>query len=196
MHNSAIGPNARNITSRSGFYTERNLSNHYTRPPNLDHHLSSRFPSLNHGTTPWKNIEHSKEEKGLLHKQETWLGQSKQNPIEIDSLRLQIQKKIQEKRSNPPIFSQILSQEREKGLKRKASDAELDLNLSLGLESRNGDGENEEDDDNDGDDEHLALSLFTVPEASKEEMKKMKGDKYVNVGDEKARGASTLDLTL
>lgn len=193
MHNSAVGlNNARNNITRSGFYTERNSSNnHYTRPLNLDY-LSSRFPSLNHGT-PWRNTDHFQEGKGLLHKHEPWLGQSKQNPIEIDSLKLQIQQKIQEKGLlNPPIFSQILSQEREKGLKRKASDAELDLNLSLGLESRNGDEDNEEDGD-DGDDEHLALSLFTVPDASK---KMKKGGFVINVGDEKARGASTLDLTL
>lgn len=191
MHNSAVGlNNARNNITRSGFYAERNSSNnHYTRPLNLDY-LSSRFPSLNQGT-PWRNNDHFKEEKGLLHKQEPWLGQSRQNPIEIDSLKLQIQQKIQEKATNPPIFSQILSQEREKGLKRKASDAELDLNLSLGLESRNGDEDDEDEDD--GDDEHLALSLFTIPEASK---KMKKGGFVINVGDEKARGASTLDLTL
>lgn len=184
MHNSAIGLNARNLTRPAGFYTERFLSSHYNSKPaaNLDHHLSSRFPSLN-GGTPWRNDEHLKQEKG-------WLGQSKQNPIEIDSLKLQ---KIQEK---SPNLSQILSQEREKlGLKRKLAPdaAEIDLNLSLGLESRNGDeDDDDEDEEEDGDDEELGLSLYTVPEPS---TKKMKGD-FVNVGDEKARGASTLDLTL
>ncbi|XP_057808180.1 transcription repressor KAN1-like [Salvia miltiorrhiza] len=178
MHNSAIGLNSRSIT-RPGFYTERFLSSHYTR-----------LPSLN--GSAWRNDDaRLKEEKlGLIHKQEPWLGQTIQNPIEIDSLK----QKLQEKRSSPPNLTQILSQEREKlGLKRKASDAELlDLNLSLGLESRNDD----EDDDNDDGDEHLGLSLYTFPEPSKDRVaKKMKGD-FVNVGDEKARGASTLDLTL
>ncbi|KAH6777899.1 hypothetical protein C2S52_006597 [Perilla frutescens var. hirtella] len=179
VHNSAIGLNARNIT-RSGFYSERILSNLYmtARPANVDH-LSPRFPSLNQGSA-WRGDEQLKEEP--------WLGQSRQNPIEIDSLKLQIHHKILEKSSN---VSPNLSQERERGLKRKASDAELDLNLSLGLESRN----DYDDDDGDGDDEHLALTLYTVPEGSKDQMKKMK-EEIVNVGNEKARGASTLDLTL
>lgn len=168
--------NSRTIT-RQGFYTETFLSNHYTRPTNLNP-LSPRFPSLNRG----QNEEH---EQGLLHKQELWLGQSRQNPIEIDSFKLQ---KFQQK-----------SHEREKlGLgKRKASDAELDLNLSLGLESGNGDDDDEEEEeDDDGDNKELGLSLNTVPEASKDVMrKKIKGD-FANVGDEKAIGASTLDLTL
>ncbi|KAG6437059.1 hypothetical protein SASPL_101967 [Salvia splendens] len=167
--------NSRNIT-RQGFYTERFLSNHYTRPTNLNP-LSPRFPSLNRG----RNEEH---EQGLLHKQEPWLGQSRQNPIQINSFKL---KKFQQK-----------SHERAKlGLgKRKASDAELDLNLSLGLESGNVDDDDDDDDEEeDGDDEELGLSLNTIPEASKDGRKKMKGD-FANVGDEKARGASTLDLTL
>lgn len=171
------------------------LSSHYsTRATNLDH-LSSRFPSLN-GETPWRSNEHLKHEHEQLHKlQEPWLGQTRQNPTEVDSLKLQIHNKIHEKSPNSGQVMMMSQSEREGGLKRKALDAELDLNLSLGLDSRNGDITDDDDDDG-GDDEQLVLSLYTVREgSSKDERKKMKEERIV-VGNEKARGASTLDLTL
>lgn len=192
MQNSAIGLNSRNIT-RPGSYSERILSSHYPRATNNFDHLSSRFPSLIEGT-PWRSNEHLKHEHELLHKQEFGLGQTRQNPIEIDSLKIQIHNKIHDK---SPSSGQVMMRqlEREKGLKRKALDAELDLNLSLGFESRNGDITDDDDaGGGGGDDEQLELSLYTVREPSKDERKKMKEESVD--GNEKARGASTLDLTL
>lgn len=193
MQNSAIGLNSRNIT-RPGSYSERILSSHYPRATNNFDHLSSRFPSLIEGT-PWRSNELLKHEHELLHKQEPGLGQTRQNPIEIDSLKIQIHNKIHDK--SPSSGQVMMSQlEREKGLKRKALEAELDLNLSLGFESRNGDITDDDDGGGGGggDDEQLVLSLYTVREPSKDERKKMKEESVD--GNEKARGASTLDLTL
>lgn len=178
--------------TRPGFYdalTERILGSHYMKPANLD--LCSRVSSFNEGST-WRTDEDLNEEYGLLHKQEPWLGQSRQNPIELSSLKLQIQQRVHDQqrissdigRSNPPSFGQIMSH------KRKASDSELDLNLSLGLESRN---EEQQGILLDDDDEHLELSLNTTTPSSSKLIKKLKED---IVGTEKARGASTLDLTL
>ncbi|KAI3472822.1 hypothetical protein Pfo_029951 [Paulownia fortunei] len=194
MHNSTVAQNTSNKT-RPGFYgalTERILGSHYCRSANLD--LCSRISSFNEGPT-WRTNEDLKEEYGSLHKQEPCLGQSTQDPIELNSLKLIQQQRVHGQRissdierSNPPSFGQTMYRQRETGFKRKASDSELDLNLTLGLESRN-----EEQQGMLLDDEHLALSLYSTPSSSKL-IKKLKED---TVGtDENARGASTLDLTL
>lgn len=138
--------------------------------------VCSRISSFNEGSTR-RTGEILKDEYGLLHKQEIREGHFKQNPIhEINSIKLQIQQKVHEMKYC--------------GIKRKAaSDPEVDLNLSLRLESR------EEDDDDNEEEEDLALSLKTRVSTSKQTKKLVKADNNNNY-NEKARGASTLDLTL
>ncbi|KAL8526609.1 hypothetical protein ACS0TY_015710 [Phlomoides rotata] len=154
-------------------------TSHYIRQPSSKFDVCSRITSFNEGSTR-RAGDISKDGYGSLHKQEIREAQFKQTPIEINSLKLQ---KVDEKISNAPNFGQIC------GIKRKATlDPQVDLNLSLRLESRN---ENDEEEDED-----LALSLKPRASTSKQ-TKKVKADNYM-VGNyyEKARGASTLDLTL
>ncbi|KAL0450985.1 UNVERIFIED_CONTAM: putative Myb family transcription factor [Sesamum latifolium] len=200
MHNSAIGQNTISHKTRPGFYdtiTERLIGSHFYRSANLD--LCSRTSSHTDGST-WRRNEGFKEEYGPPHRQESWLGQSRQNPIQLNSSKL-IQNRVHHEqrissdtaKSNPPISSAMRDTA---GLKRKASDSdhELDLNLSLAVESRN---ELEQK----GtlimnDDEHLSLSLFTSRPSSSNLNKKLKEDESVDVHQNAIRGASTLDLTL
>lgn len=182
----------RQITSnmaRTGFYgspTERILGcSHNSRPANLD--LCTRSSSFNEESTR-RNDEDLKAEFGLLHKQEPWRVQSRQNPIDklttlnLIQQRVHLEQRILSEfsRSNHPSLDQTT---RDTGFKRKALNFELDLNLSLGLESRN-DGQQDE--------ENLSLSLYTTPSPSMLIYKKLKED----FGTENAREASTLDLTL
>ncbi|KAG8377059.1 hypothetical protein BUALT_Bualt09G0128700 [Buddleja alternifolia] len=200
MHNSTIGQNASNKT-RPGFYgtlTERILGNHYNRSANLD--ICSRISSSNEGSA-WRTNKDSKHEFGsLLHKQEPWLGQSRQNPIELNSLKL-IQQRVydhEQRVNSSDICKGIINPQtsfgqtmREiTGFKRKAPDCEVDLNLSLGVESGNEELQISLKDD----DEHLSLSLCTTPSSSSSKIvKKVKED---HLSGENAGGVSTLDLTL
>lgn len=161
--------------SRAGLYTS-----HYTRPLiSTNQDVCSRINSSFNERRITGEI--SKHEYALQHKQKINEGQFKlQNPIhEINSLKLQIQQKVDEMMH--------------RGIKRKAAlDHEVDLNLSLGVEPRN------EEDENEDEDEDLALSLKTRASTSKQITKKAKADNNnIVVGNfEKLRGASTLDLTL
>ncbi|KAL3830207.1 hypothetical protein ACJIZ3_019009 [Penstemon smallii] len=143
-----------------GTDTKRILGNHYYRSSNLDF-CSKINSSFNEGS----NL---RDKHGSMNKQESWLGQSKQNPIELQ--------RAHEEQANSSDLDHL-------GQKRKALDFELDLNLSVGIESRNERGQE--------DDETLSLSLYTTPYNSKL-FKKMKED----FASEIARGTSTLDLTL
>lgn len=203
MHNSAPGQNTISHKTRPGFYdtiTERLIGSHFYRPSaNLD--LWSRTSSHTDGST-WRRNEDFKE----VYRQEPWLGQSRQNPIQLNSSKL-IQNGVQEQRissdaakSNPPIGSAGQTMRDTARLKRKASgsDDKLDLNLSLALESRN-ESEQKGTLITDDDDEHLSLSLFTSRPSSSNLIKKLKEDDTVVHGTDQQnaiRGASTLDLTL
>ncbi|KAL0347504.1 UNVERIFIED_CONTAM: putative Myb family transcription factor [Sesamum calycinum] len=203
MHNSGLGQNTISHKTRPGFYdtiTERLIGSHFYRSANLD--LCSRTSSHTDGST-WRRNEVLKEEYGAPHRQEPWLGQSRQNPIQLNSSKL-IQTRADEQsdtaKSNPPISSAGQTMRDTAGLKRKASDSDdkLDLNLSLALESRNEleqKGRLVMDDD-----EHLSLSLFTSrPSSSSNLIKKLKeDDTIIHETDHQnaIRGASTLDLTL
>ncbi|XP_011095220.1 uncharacterized protein LOC105174731 [Sesamum indicum] len=203
MHNSAPGQNTISHKTRPGFYdtiTERLIGSHFYRPSaNLD--LWSRTSSHTDGST-WRRNEDFKE----VYRQEPWLGQSRQNPIQLNSSKL-IQNGVQEQRissdaakSNPPISSAGQTMRDTARLKRKASgsDDKLDLNLSLALESRN-ESEQKGTLITDDDDEHLSLSLFTSRPSSSNLIKKLKEDDTVVHGTDQQnaiRGASTLDLTL
>lgn len=190
MHNSTPRQNTCHKISRQGFYdnlTERILSNQYSRSVNQDL-LSTRISSFNEGSS-WR-INESKGELGSLHEQESWRGQSKQNPIcEINSLKLMQQKVCEHRTSDnrisitPQKMDGTTSFQRQTTIKRKASDCNLDLNLSLASESR----DDEKQKGLQYDESRLSLSLYT-PSLSK--LKKLKED------DNNARGASTLDLTL
>ncbi|CAA3004223.1 uncharacterized protein LOC111398319 isoform X2 [Olea europaea var. sylvestris] len=190
MHNSTPRQNTYHKISRQGFYdnlTERILSNQYSRSVNQDL-LSTRISSFNEGSS-WR-INESKGELGSLHEQESWRGQSKQNPIcEINSLKLMQQKVCEHRTSDnrisitPQKMDGTTSFQRQTTIKRKASDCNLDLNLSLASESR----DDEKQKGLQYDESRLSLSLYT-PSLSK--LKKLKED------DNNARGASTLDLTL
>ncbi|KAK4396093.1 putative Myb family transcription factor [Sesamum angolense] len=185
---------------RSKKIDESNQGSHFYRSANLD--LCSRTSSHTHGST-WRRNEDFNEEYGAPHRQEPWLGQSRQNPIQLNSSKL-IQTRAHEQsdtaKSNPPISSAGQTMRETAGLKRKASDSDdkLDLNLSLALESRN------ELEQKGGlvmdDDEHLSLSLFTSrPSSSSNLIKKLKeDDTIVHETDHQnaIKGASTLDLTL
>ncbi|KAL2557872.1 uncharacterized protein Fot_02611 [Forsythia ovata] len=187
MHNSTTRQNTYHKISRPDNLTERILSNQYYRSVNHDL-LSTRASSFNERST-WR-INESKDELGSLHEHESWLGQSKQNPIgELNSLKL-MQQKVHEHSSDngisipPRNMDRTTISQRQKTAKRKASDCDLDLNLSLGSESR--DDEIRQQGLQDDDENNLSLSLYT-PSSS---MLKLKED------DSNARGASTLDLTL
>ncbi|KAL2557944.1 myb-like HTH transcriptional regulator family protein [Forsythia ovata] len=188
MHNSTTRQNTYHKISRPDNLTERILSNQYYRSVNHDL-LSTRASSFNERST-WR-INESKDELGSLHEHESWLGQSKQNPIgELNSLKL-MQQKVHEHSSSdngisipPRNMDPTTSSQKQKTAKRKASDCDLDLNLSLGSESR--DDEIRQQGLQDDDENNLSLSLYT-PSSS---MLKLKED------DSNARGASTLDLTL
>ncbi|KAL0310005.1 UNVERIFIED_CONTAM: putative Myb family transcription factor [Sesamum radiatum] len=200
---SGLGQNTISHKTRPGFYdtiTERLIGSHFYRSANLD--LCSRTSSHTDGST-WRRNEVLKEEYGAPHRQEPWLGQSRQNPIQLNSSKL-IQTRADEQsdtaKSNPPISSAGQTMRDTAGLKRKASDSDdkLDLNLSLALESRNEleqKGRLVMDDD-----EHLSLSLFTSrPSSSSNLIKKLKeDDTIIHETDHQnaIRGASTLDLTL
>ncbi|KAL7095263.1 hypothetical protein ACP275_10G012800 [Erythranthe tilingii] len=176
MQNSSIGQNiSNNKTIKPGFYgtINNNLDSHYYKynrsSANNNNNLdlfSKTSPFFEKSTWRTNNEGVPKQDEyRSLYNQEPLLGQSTQNPNNI----------------NPPIIvSQIMRETRL--IKRKASDFEVDLNLSLAVESRN-----------DGDEE-LGLSLYTSPSTKKIYNKKVKED--VVVGNENARGASTLDLTL
>ncbi|EYU41938.1 hypothetical protein ABFS82_10G012300 [Erythranthe guttata] len=179
MQNSSIAQNINNKTIKPGFYgtINNNLDSHYYKynrssANNINLDLFSKTSPFFERSTWRTNNEGvpKQDEYRSLYKQEPLLGQSTQNP----SVNI-----------NPPIIvSQIM---RETGLKRKASDFEVDLNLSLAVESRN---------DEDGYEE-LGLSLYTSASSKKIYNKKVKEDVVsVVVGNENARGASTLDLTL
>lgn len=164
LDNSTIGNNTYNKATQ-GFYRtlrERISSSHCFRPENLDFYTRIR------------SYEDSKDEFVSIHKQETWPSQSRQNPIELNSLN----------QSNQPWSSseQVILR-KETGFKREATDCELDLNLSLMLEPRDhkqqGIFHGNED-----------LSLCTY--SSSKQIKKMKQD----FSSENANFASTLDLTL
>ncbi|CAI9768392.1 unnamed protein product [Fraxinus pennsylvanica] len=190
MHNSTTRQNSYHKISRQGFYdnlAERILSKQYYRSVNQDL-LSSRISSFNEGST--RRINESKGVLGSLQDQESWIGQSKQNPIcELNSLKL-MQHKVHEHSTSdnrinipPRNIDGTTSFQRQTTVKRKASDCDLDLNLSLASESR----DDERQQDLQYDESGLSLSLYT-PSSSK--LKKLKED------DSNARGASTLDLTL
>ncbi|CAI9774791.1 unnamed protein product [Fraxinus pennsylvanica] len=190
MHNSTTRQNTYHKISRPGFYdnlTERILSNQYYRSVSHDL-LSTRIPSFNEGS-PWKMNE-SKDELGSLHEHESWLGQSKRNPIgELNSLKV-MQQKVHEHSTTdngisipPRDMDRTTNFQRRSTVKRKASDCDLDLNLSLGSESMDDERQKGLNDD----ENNLSLSLYT-PSSSK--LKKLKED------DSNVRRASTLDLTL
>ncbi|KAL7136188.1 hypothetical protein ABFS83_10G012600 [Erythranthe nasuta] len=184
MQNSSnIGQNiSNNKTIKPGFYgtINNNLDSHYYKynrsPANNNNNLdlfSKTSPFFERSTWRTNNEGVPKQDEyRSLYKQEPLLGQSTQNP----SMNI-----------NPPIIvNQMIM--RETGLKRKASDFEVDLNLSLAVESRN----NEDEDEG-----QLGLSLYTSASTKKIYNKKVKEDVVsVVVGNETARGASTLDLTL
>lgn len=190
MHNSTTRQNTYHKISRPGFYdnlTERILSNQYYRSVSHDL-LSTKIPPFNEGST-WK-INESKDDLGSLHKHESWLGQSKQNPIgELNSLTLMQQRVHEHSTTDNGIsiptrdMDRTTSFQRQTTVKRKASNCDLDLNLSLGSESRDDERHQGLNDD----ENNLSLSLYT-PSSSK--IKKLKED------DSNVRGASTLDLTL
>ncbi|KAL2509954.1 putative two-component response regulator ARR21 [Forsythia ovata] len=131
----------------------------------------------------------------------SWPGQARQNPVEQQKFQGQITSDFRRFSQNPEVPATGESQtdarlynlknavfknvdrttnfQKQTAIKRKlASDSDLDLNLSLGVESRN-------------DENNLSLSLYT-PSFSKLK-KHLKED---DISTEKARGASTLDLTL
>lgn len=189
MQESSVMQNMISNKTRPGYYgtlTERMLSeksHYYNKSSNLDLLTRTSTPFIERSA--WRTInEAPQEEYGWLHKQEPYLGQTRQNPIELDSLKLM---RVSSHIDDTSSVSRIST------LKRKASDFDqLDLNLSLGLESRNGEEEGRSMVDDDGD---LALSLNTMTRSSLSTlmMKKVNEDHIV---DGNARGASTLDLTL
>ncbi|KAI7730015.1 hypothetical protein M8C21_019966 [Ambrosia artemisiifolia] len=84
---------------------------------------------------------------------------------------------------------------KDKGTKRKASDLDLDLNLSLEVHSGHTESPKdlEEDNDEEGEEGNLSLSLYS-PSLSRIRNKLIKEDDHCN--DQKAKRASTLDLTI
>ncbi|XP_042753102.1 uncharacterized protein LOC111877407 isoform X2 [Lactuca sativa] len=98
--------------------------------------------------------------------------------------------KIQE-HQNISLDLESTSLEKHKGTKRKASDLSLDLNLSLGVHSEK--GVEEGDDDGEGEERNLSLSLYS-PYFSRNRKKLITEDDHSN--DQKAKRASTLDLTI
>ncbi|KAK4418924.1 putative Myb family transcription factor [Sesamum alatum] len=188
MHNST---SISHKTRPAGFYdtiTERLMGSNFYRSANLD--LCSRTSSFT-DESAWRRNE----EYGPPARQEAWLGQSRQNPIQLNSMQNRVHEQRISSNTNTPMRDTA-------GLKRKASsgaDDQLDLNLSLALESRNDDEDEKggmlmDDDDDDDDEEELSLSLYTSP-SSLNRSKKLKED-CNGSDDQNARGASTLDLTL
>ncbi|CAI9298691.1 unnamed protein product [Lactuca saligna] len=103
--------------------------------------------------------------------------------------------KVQE-HENIPLDLESTSLEKHKGTKRKASDLTLDLNLSLGVHSGSTESQKavEEDyDDGEGEERNLSLSLYS-PSFSRNRKKLITEDDHSN--DQKAKRASTLDLTI
>lgn len=101
--------------------------------------------------------------------------------------------KIQEHQSKPLDLG-CTSPEKHEGTKRRASDLNLDLNLSLGVHSRNTetlkDLEGEDDEAEEG---NLSLSLYSLS-SSRNRKRLIREDDHSN--DQKAKRASTLDLTI
>ncbi|KAI3771171.1 hypothetical protein L6452_02330 [Arctium lappa] len=101
--------------------------------------------------------------------------------------------KVQEHQSKP-LDLECTSREKHEGRKGKVSDLNLDLNLSLGVHSRNTENlkdlEGEEDEGEEG---NLSLSLYS-PSFSRNRKRLIREDDHSN--DQKAKRASTLDLTI
>ncbi|CAH1432994.1 unnamed protein product [Lactuca virosa] len=103
--------------------------------------------------------------------------------------------KVQE-HQNIPLDLESTSLEKHKGTKRKASDPILDLNLSLGVHSGSTESPKaveEDHDDGEGEERNLSLSLYS-PSFSRNRKKLITEDDHSN--DQKAKRASTLDLTI
>ncbi|KVI11415.1 uncharacterized protein LOC112507943 [Cynara cardunculus var. scolymus] len=103
--------------------------------------------------------------------------------------------KVQEHQSNPLDLG-YTSPEKHEETKRKASDLNLnlDLNLSLGIHSRNTESlEGSEGEDDEGEEGNLSLSLYS-PSFSRNRKRLIREDDHSN--DQKAKRASTLDLTI
>ncbi|KAI3676251.1 hypothetical protein L1987_85854 [Smallanthus sonchifolius] len=93
-----------------------------------------------------------------------------------------------------PIDLESTSPGMTKGTKRKASDVNLDLNLSLEVHSGHADSpKGSEGDNGEGEEGNLSLSLYS-PSLSRIRNKLIRDDDRCN--DQKAKRASTLDLTM
>ncbi|KAJ9548744.1 hypothetical protein OSB04_021287 [Centaurea solstitialis] len=115
--------------------------------------------------------------------------QNQYSKLPNNTLKLN-QIKVQEHQSNPLDFG-CTSLEKHEGTKRKAFDLNLDLNLSLGAPSRNTEIPQREDDE--GEEGNLSLSLYS-PSFSRNRKRVIREDDHSN--DQKAKRASTLDLTI